>query len=69
MEHDANQTHRGTDNQRHGDGQDQQQLGSRHRIRPGTAMPPTVFVADIGGGPLFLQGWWDSPSGGQGEAL
>ncbi|MGH3813016.1 MAG: hypothetical protein ACRDUV_11235 [Pseudonocardiaceae bacterium] len=66
MEHEGNQPHQGTDSQRHGDGQDQQQLGSGHSIRPGTAVPPTVFVADIGDG---FQCWRDGPSGGQGEAL
>ncbi|MGH3900714.1 MAG: hypothetical protein ACRDTA_21200 [Pseudonocardiaceae bacterium] len=67
MEHDANQPHQDTDDQRHGDGQHQQQLGSGRSIRPGTAAPPTMLVADIGDG--FRQGWRDGPGGGQGEML
>ncbi|MGH3775456.1 MAG: hypothetical protein ACRDRR_06920 [Pseudonocardiaceae bacterium] len=69
MEHDANRLHQGTDNQRHGDGQDQQQLGSGRSIRSDAAVPPTVLVADIGDGSLFLQGWWDGSSGDRDKAL
>jgi hypothetical protein len=31
-------------------------------IRPGTAVPPTVLVADMGQGALYLQGWRAGPS-------
>ncbi|MGH3922979.1 MAG: hypothetical protein ACRDTT_08945, partial [Pseudonocardiaceae bacterium] len=69
VEHDVNQLYQGTDNQRHGDGQDQQQLDSGRSIRSGTAVPPTVLVAEMGDGSLFLQGWRNGPSGGRSEAL
>ena len=62
MEHESGLAGQGTNHQHHGDGQDQQQRGSRHSIRPGTVVPPTVLVADMGDGSLFLQGWRDGPS-------
>ncbi|MGH3770826.1 MAG: hypothetical protein ACRDRW_05430 [Pseudonocardiaceae bacterium] len=36
--------------------------GIGYCIRPGTAVPPTVLVADMGDGALFLQGWRAGPS-------
>lgn len=58
MEHESGLTGRGTDGVRHGDQNGQQE----HSIRPGTAVPATVLVADMGDGSLFLQGWRDGPS-------
>ena len=43
-------------------GQNHQQLGIGRSIRPGTAVPPTVLVADMGDGSLLLEGWRDGPS-------
>ncbi len=62
MEHEGGLTGQATDNQHHGDGQDQQQLGSGRSIRPGTGVPLTVLVANMGDGSLFLQGRRDGPS-------
>lgn len=31
-------------------------------IRPGTAVPSTVLVSDMGDGSLLLEGWRDGPS-------
>ena len=53
--------HRGTDDERHGDGQDQ--LGIRRGVRPGTAMPPTVLLTELDNGTLVLQGRPDGPRG------
>ncbi|MGH3828451.1 MAG: hypothetical protein ACRDQX_14970 [Pseudonocardiaceae bacterium] len=36
--------------------------GIGYCIRPGTAVPPTVLVANMDGGALFLQGWRVGPS-------
>ncbi|MGH3922254.1 MAG: hypothetical protein ACRDTT_05180 [Pseudonocardiaceae bacterium] len=68
VEHEGNHPHYGTDNQRHGDGQEPQQRGSRRSIRPGTVVPPTVLAADMGHGSLFLEGWRDRPSAYQSPA-
>ncbi|MGH3836453.1 MAG: hypothetical protein ACRDSF_12250 [Pseudonocardiaceae bacterium] len=62
----GNHPRQGTDNQRHGDGRDQRQLGSGRSIWSGMAVRPSVFVVDIGEG---FQGWWGGLSGGRGEAL
>lgn len=62
LEHVEREGNQSTDDPRHGDGQDQQQHGSRRSIRPGTAVPPTVLVADMGDRWLFLQGWQDGPT-------
>jgi hypothetical protein len=43
-------------------GQDHQQLGIGRSIRPGTAAPTTVLVADMGDGSLLLEGWREGPS-------
>jgi hypothetical protein len=48
-----------TDRHCHGDNQDQQLAGRRRSIRPRTAALPTVLVADMDDGSLFLQGWQD----------
>lgn len=58
MEHQGIQPHHNTDDQR----QNKQQHGIGRNIRPSTAVPPTVLVADMGDGPLFLQGRRDGPS-------
>lgn len=49
-------------NQRHGAGQIQRRLGIGYGIRPGTAVPPTVPVSDMGDGFLFLACRRDGPS-------
>lgn len=47
----------------HGDGHSEQTpSGIGCSIRPGTAVPPTVLVADMGDGSLLLEGWRDGPS-------
>ncbi|MDQ2883614.1 MAG: hypothetical protein M3Y48_21270 [Actinomycetota bacterium] len=33
-----------------------------HGIRPGTLVPPTVLVVNMGDGSLVLQTWRDGPS-------
>lgn len=38
------------------------QLGMGGSIRPGTACPVTVLVADMGDGSMLLQGWRVGPS-------
>ena len=43
MEHQGNQN---ADDPRHGDDQDQQQLGIGRSLRPGTATVPVVLMAD-----------------------
>ena len=43
-------------------GQDHQRLGIGRSIRPGTAVPSTILVADMGDGSLLLEGWRDGPS-------
>ncbi|MCA1702469.1 MAG: hypothetical protein LC808_04055 [Actinobacteria bacterium] len=63
MEHEGYRPHRGTDDERHGDGQDHQQLGIERDVRPGTAMPPTVLVTQLDNGALVLQGRPDGPRG------
>lgn len=62
MEHEGIQPHQSADDQRHGDDRDHQRHGIGRSIRPGTAVPPTVLIADMGDGSLFLQGWRDGPS-------
>lgn len=36
--------------------------GNRRSIRPGTAVPSTVLVSDMGNGSLLLEGWRGGPS-------
>lgn len=36
--------------------------GIERSIRPGTAVPPTLLVADMGNGAMLLQGWRVGPS-------
>ncbi len=62
MEYESSRACRYIDNQRHGAGQNQKQQGIAYGIRPGTAVPPTALVADMGGGFLFLEGWRYRPS-------
>jgi hypothetical protein len=47
---------------RHGDHHGQGHHGIGRSIRPGTAVPDTVLVADLCGGGLLLHGWRDGPS-------
>jgi hypothetical protein len=57
VEHESGLAGRGTDDLRHGEDQGEpQQCGIGRSIRPGTAVPATVLVADMGDGSLFLQG-------------
>jgi hypothetical protein len=53
--------HRGTDDERHSDGQDRQQLGIGRSLRPGTATPPTVLLTELDNGVLVIQGRPDGP--------
>lgn len=38
------------------------QSGVGRSLRPRTAVPPTLLVADMGDGSVLLQGWRDGPS-------
>lgn len=62
MEQDGSRAVQATDDVHDGNGQDQQQHGIKRSIRPGTVVPPTVLVANMGDGSLFLEGWPDGPS-------
>jgi hypothetical protein len=63
VEHKDTRGDRDADDQCHGTGQGEQpQLSTGHSIQPGTAVPPTVLVANMGTGSLFLQGWQGGPS-------
>ncbi|MGH3899627.1 MAG: hypothetical protein ACRDTA_15570 [Pseudonocardiaceae bacterium] len=63
MEHERIQPRQNTADLHLGDDQDQQQqFGIIRSIRPGTALPTTVLLTDMGDGALFLQGWRDGPS-------
>lgn len=57
MEHTGNPAGRGADGFRHGDGSEPSAGGSGRSIRPGTAVPLTVKVSDLGNGALFLHSW------------
>lgn len=61
MQHEGDRADQDADNPRRGDDQEYQQRSIRHRIRPGTAVPDTVLVADMGDGSLLLEGWRDGP--------
>jgi hypothetical protein len=63
VEQDGGQPGQGTSGFRHGDGQSQSApRGIERSIRPGTAVPPTVLVSDMGNGAMYLQGWRAGPS-------
>ncbi len=62
MQHEGDRADQDADNPCRGDGQDQQQHSIGRSIRPGTAVPPAVFLADMCDCGLFLQGWRDGPS-------
>lgn len=62
VEHEGSHPHQGADNQRDGDDHGEYHLDNRRSIRPGTAVPPTLLVADMGDGSLFLQGSQDGPT-------
>jgi hypothetical protein len=53
---------RDIDHQRQGDDQGQEQHAIDGSIRPGTAVPPTLFLADMCDGGLVLHGWRDGPT-------
>ena len=57
----GSETDRGTDDVGY-DGDEDSQVGLGRSIRPGAPVPPTVLVADMGGGTLLLQGWRDGPA-------
>jgi hypothetical protein len=62
VEHEGNRPHQGTDDERHGDGQDHQQLGIGRNIRSRIAVPLLQeLVSALGTSDL-------APSSGQGEA-
>jgi hypothetical protein len=63
VRHEANQSsqgfawfHRGDDNS------EQTSSGTGRSIRPGTAVPRSVLLSDMGEGSLLLYGWWEGPS-------
>lgn len=43
-------------------GNGEQSSGTWRSIRPGTAVPGSVLVSDMGDGSLLLEGWRDGPS-------
>jgi hypothetical protein len=51
VEQDGSRTVQATDDVHDGDGQDQQQHGTKRSIRPGTVVPPTVLMANMGTDP------------------
>jgi hypothetical protein len=63
VRHEANQSsqgfawfHRGDDNS------EQTSSGAGRSIRPGTAVPRSVLVSDMGEGSLLLEAWREGPS-------
>jgi hypothetical protein len=63
VRHEANQSsqgfawfHRGDDNS------EQTSSGTGRSIRPGTAVPRSVLVSDMGEGSLLLEAWREGPS-------
>jgi hypothetical protein len=54
--------HRGVDSG------EQTAMGIGRTIRPGTAVPSTVLVSDMGNGSLLLEGWREGPSAHLGPA-
>lgn len=47
---------------RHADGNGAHMPSKGCSIRPGTAVPCSVLVSNMGDGSLLLEGWWDGPS-------
>ncbi|MGH3939967.1 MAG: hypothetical protein ACRDTG_15315 [Pseudonocardiaceae bacterium] len=63
MKREGNRADHGTDDSRHGNGPDQRaQWGTERSIRPGSPVPLTVLVAEMGDGALLLQGWRIGPA-------
>lgn len=63
MKNEGDQEVQGTGDFRHGDSTGRQaQCGIGRSIRPGSSVPATVLVADLGSGALLLQGWRTGPS-------
>lgn len=60
MHHESNQAGQGDDNVRHGADHGQGHVSSRS-IRPGTAVPITVFVTQLPNGGLLLCGFGARP--------
>ncbi len=50
------------------DSGEQTAVGIGRTIRPGTAVPSTVLMSDMGDGSLLLEGWWEGPSAYLGPA-
>jgi hypothetical protein len=61
VHHESNQVGQGGDNLRHGADHGQGHVSSRS-IRPGTALPVTVFVTHLSNGGLLLRGFSTRPS-------
>lgn len=48
---------------RHGHEQGRRTEGGVGRsLRPGTAVPPTILISDMGSGAVYLEGWRVGPS-------
>jgi hypothetical protein len=62
VHHQGNQAAQDTDDVLDGQNHDRGQDGIGHSIRPATAVPLTVLVAEMLNGSLLLQGWRDGPS-------
>lgn len=60
--HQGNQAGQGTDAVPHGENHDRGQHAIGHSIRPATAVPLTVLVAEMLNGSLLLTGWRDGPT-------
>jgi hypothetical protein len=60
VQHQDDRADHDTDDERHGDRQDQQP-DIRISIRPKMAVPPTVLVTELENGTLILQGRPDGP--------
>lgn len=57
MEHTGDPAGRDPDSSRHSDSSELSAGGAGRSIRPGTAVPLTVKVSDLGNGTLFLHSW------------
>jgi hypothetical protein len=62
MQHQGNQAAQDTDDVPHGENHDRGQHAVGHSIRPATAVPLTVLVAEMLNGSLLLTGWRDGPT-------
>jgi hypothetical protein len=62
MQHEDGLAGRDIDHQRQGDDQGQGQYAIGGSIRPGAAMPHTLFLSDMCDGGLVLHGWRHGPT-------